>query len=124
LILIIEELIRENQTGLIFGLLTHLSNSKLNSDDFNSPENMKNFDDFNLQKVENVILAHVFQRIIDPPAREPSEAKETDQDEPPSPTKFGLKPDSKRLKAYNFLMNAGKKATSAVLSTTAQEPRS
>lgn len=127
LVLIIEELIRENQTGLIFGLLSHLSHSKLNSED---SEAKKNFDEFSLQKVENVILGHVFQRIINPELDQKEKDPEAEdnahegenilKEEPQShtPTKFGLKPDSKRLKAFNFLMKAGKKATSAVLKST------
>jgi hypothetical protein len=53
----IEELIRENETGLIFGLLSNLNQKSLNMTD---PESKKQFSEFDLQKVENVILGHVF----------------------------------------------------------------
>jgi hypothetical protein len=61
LVLMIEELIRENENGLIFSLLSNMNQTSLDS---SSVEQKKNFTEFDLEKVENVILGQMFQRII------------------------------------------------------------
>lgn len=63
LILLIEGLLQENRCELLFGLLSSVSS------DFELlkiQKTSKNLDEFNVEKVESVILSHVLQRIVHP----------------------------------------------------------
>jgi hypothetical protein len=58
----IEGLLRENQSNLLFALLSAVSRdfdfSKLGD------ASSKNFEDFSFEKVEDVILSHVLQNLV------------------------------------------------------------
>ena len=61
----IEGLLRENQSNLLFALLNAVSRdfdfSKLGD------TSSKNFEDFSFEKVEDVILSHVLQNLVNQP---------------------------------------------------------